>query len=314
MPDKTPVMLYACPAVSPEAWVKALKQAMPRLEIRVWPETGDPADVDYVLAWNPPAGLFPTLTHLRIIFSLGAGVDSLLNNLEIPPDIPLVRMVDPSLATGMAEFVLAQVLHYHRAMPEIEANQRARLWKPLPQPLAADRRIGILGYGQLGAYCAKCLAGLGFDVSIWSRDQKIVEGLTCFAGPGQLPNFFARSDIFVCLLPLTPETAGILDAHAFAAMPRGSFVINVARGGHLVEQDLLQALDTGQIAGATLDVFAVEPLPVDHPFWAHERIKVVPHMSALTQPGTAAPVIAENIRRHELGESLLHQVNRAKGY
>ena len=287
---------------------------MPQLEIRVWPETGDPADIDYVLVWNPPPGLFSTLAHLRIIFSLGAGVDNLLNNPEIPVDIPLVRMVDPSLATGMAEFVLAQVLHYHRSMPEIEANQRARIWKQLPQPLAADRRIGILGFGQLGAYCAKHLAGLGFDVSIWSRDQKIVDGLTCFAGPEQLPHFFARSDIFVCLLPLTAETTGILNAHAFAAMPHGSFVINVARGRHLVEQDLLQALDTGQIAGATLDVFTVEPLPAQHPFWEHERIKVAPHISALTQPRTAAPLIADNIRRHRLGRPLLHEVDRAKGY
>jgi glyoxylate/hydroxypyruvate reductase A len=312
--DDRPVLLYACPTVPADIWVPDFTRVLPEVEIRIWPEIGDPAEIDYAFVWHPPAGLFLRLSNLRVIFSLGAGVESLLANPEIPPAIPLIRMVDPSLATGMAEFVLMQVLHYHRRMPEVAANQRARLWQPLRPPVAQDRRVGILGYGQLGAHCAEVLVRLGFDVAIWSRQPRHGAGITCFAGREELAPFFARSEIVVCLLPLTPDTAGILDAAAFAAMPRGGFVINAGRGGHLVEADLLAALDHGQIAGATLDVFTVEPLPPAHPFWAHERITVVPHISALTQPRTAVPIIADNIRRHRSGLPLLHAVDRGRGY
>jgi glyoxylate/hydroxypyruvate reductase A len=312
--DDRPVLLYACPTVPPEIWVPDFARAMPEVEIRIWPEIGDPAEIDYAFVWHPPAGLFLQLTRLRVIFSLGAGVESLLANPEIPLGIPLIRMVDPSLATGMAEFVLMQVLHYHRRMPEVQANQRAGIWEALRPPVAADRTVGLLGHGQLGAHCAAVLAGLGFDVAVWSRSPRQVEGIACFAGRDGLGAFFARSEIVVCLLPLTPDTRGILNADAFAAMPRGGFVINVGRGGHLIEADLLAALDQGQLAGATLDVFTVEPLPAGHPFWTHERITVVPHISALTQPRTAVPVIAENIRRDRAGLPLLHEVDRARGY
>jgi glyoxylate/hydroxypyruvate reductase A len=314
MRGDTPVLLYACPTVPADLWVPDFARTLPEMEIRIWPEIGDPAEIDYVFVWHPPAGLFHRLSGLRVIFSLGAGVESLLANPDIPPGIPLIRMVDPSLATGMAEFVLMQVLHYHRRMPEVLANQRAGLWEVLRPPVAADRKVGLLGYGQLGAHCAGVLAGLGFDVAVWSRTPRAVTGITSFAGREGLGAFFARSEIVVCLLPLTPDTLGILNAAAFAAMPRGGFVINVGRGGHLVEADLLAALDQGQIAGATLDVFAVEPLPAGHPFWTHERITVVPHISALTQPRTAVPVIAETIRRDRSGLPLLHEVDRARGY
>jgi len=308
------VLLYACPGVPAEIWTPDFARVLPELEIRIWPEIGDPAEIDYAFVWHPPAGLFPRLTGLRVIFSLGAGVESVLADPELPPDIPVIRMVDPSLAQGMAEFVLMQVLHYHRRMPEVAANQRARLWQPLRPPVAQDRRVGILGFGQLGAHCAETLARLGFDVAVWSRTPRPAPGLTSFAGRDALPAFFARSEILVCLLPLTPDTAGILDAAAFAAMPHGGFVINAGRGGHLVEADLLAALDQGRIAGATLDVFNVEPLPTDHPFWVHDRITVVAHIAALTQPRTAVPVIAENIRRDQSGLPLLHAVDRARGY
>jgi glyoxylate/hydroxypyruvate reductase len=309
-----PVLLYACPTVPAEIWLPDFARCMPELEVRVWPTIGEPAEIDYVFVWHPPSGLFPRLTQLRLIFSLGDGVGSLLINPEIPAGLPLIRMVDPSLATGMAEFVLMQVLHYHRGMPEVLANQRAGLWKPIRPPVAEDRRVGILGFGQLGACCADWLVRLGFDVAVWSRSLKPVAGMTAFAGRPQLRAFLARSDIVVCLLPLTPDTLGVLDAAAFAAMPRGSFVINAGRGKHVVEADLLRALDSGQIAGATLDVFNHEPLPAEHPFWRHERVTVVPHIAALTQPRTAVPVIIETIRRDRSGLPLLHEVGRARGY
>jgi glyoxylate/hydroxypyruvate reductase A len=308
------VLLYACPPVPPDLWVSAFRQDMPELDVRIWPEISRPEEIDYAFVWHPPAGLFPALTRLRVIFSLGAGVEGLLANPELPARIPLIRMVDSSLAAGMAEFVIMQVLRYHRHMPEIEANQRMRLWKPLRSPIAKDRTVGILGFGQLGAHCAECLVSLGFDIAVWSRHPKTVTGITSFAGRAALPAFLARSEILVCLLPLTPDTLGILDAQAFAAMPPASFIINVGRGKHVVEEDLLRALDTGQIAGATMDVFTIEPLPESHPFWTHERVTVVPHISALTQPSTAVPLIAEAIRLDLAGLPLPHVVDRARGY
>lgn len=309
-----PVLLYACPTIPAEPWLSAFQNAMPELEFRVWPDIGNPADITYAFVWYPPAGLFSALTGLRAIFSLGAGVERLLARTDLPPHVPLIRMVDPSLGADMAIYVAMQVLHYHRRMPEFARLQRQALWQDLDVPMAQERTIGILGYGQLGALCAERLAPFGFDIAIWSRRPKDAPGLRCFTGAGQLPDFLGQSEILVCLLPLTPDTAGILNAETFAAMPPGSHLINVGRGGHLVEADLLAALASGQIAHATLDVFATEPLPPDHPFWQHEQITVTPHIAALTQPRTAAAMIADNIGRHRAGRSLLHVVDRSLGY
>ncbi|MCB8877109.1 2-hydroxyacid dehydrogenase [Acidisoma silvae] len=308
------VLLYVCPTVPAEPWVKAFAESLPDVEIRVWPDIGNPAEVTYAFVWHPPSVLFTQLTSLRAVFSLGAGVDKLLANPELPRDVPLIRMVDPSLGADMAIFVAMQVLHYHRRMPEFAAFQRERLWRALDVPMAHERRVGILGYGEMGALCADRLRSFGFNVGIWSRRPRSDAGLRCFAGLEQLPAFLAETDILVCLLPLTPETRGILNAAAFAAMPRGSFLINVGRGPHVVENDLLAALDSGQIAHATLDVFVQEPLAQEHPFWAHERVTVTPHVGALTQPHTAAVMIADNIRRDLAGESLLNTVDHALGY
>lgn len=307
-------LLYACPTVPAEPWVEAFARALPEVELRIWPDIGKPAEIDYAFVWHPPAGLFAQLTGLRAVFSLGAGVERLLANPELPPDMPLVRMVDPSLGADMAIYVTMQVLHYHRRMPEMARNQRAAAWVPLDVPVAARRRVGILGYGALGALCAERLAPFGFDIGIWSRRPKQAPGLRAYAGMAELAAFLAASDILVCLLPLTEDTRGILDARAFAAMPRGSHLINAGRGGHVVEADLLAALESGQIAHATLDVFAEEPLAAAHPFWRHERVTVTPHVAALTQPETAAAVIAENIRRHQAGGDLVNTVDRRRGY
>lgn len=309
-----PVLLYACPTIPAAPWVAALKTAMPDLDLRVWPDIGNPADIDYAFVWHPPEDLFASLTGLRAIFSLGAGVERLLSRRDLPPDVALIRMVDPSLGADMAIYVTMQVLHYHRRMPEFARQQRQALWQDLDVPMAQDRTIGILGYGQLGALCAERLAPFGFDIAVWSRRPKDAPGLRCFAGTTQLADFLAQSEILVCLLPLTPDTAGILNARTFASLPRGSSIINVGRGGHLVEDDLLAALASGQIAHATLDVFSAEPLPAGHPFWHHEQVTVTPHVAALTQPHTAAAMIADNIRRDRAGLSLLHVVDRGLGY
>ncbi|HTI00982.1 MAG TPA: glyoxylate/hydroxypyruvate reductase A [Acidisoma sp.] len=309
-----PVLLYACPTVPAEPWIVEFRRAMPEVEIRVWPDIGEPAEITHAFVWHPPRGLFARLPALRMVFSLGAGVERLLDHAELPPEIPLIRMVDPSLGRDMTIFVVMQALRYHRRMPEIERNQRARIWSEVDAPMASDRRIGILGYGELGRLCADSLKGFGFDLSVWSRSPRDAPGLRAFAGVAELPAFLARSEILVCLLPLTPETAGILNAETFAQLPQGACLINVGRGGHLVEADFLAALASGRIAEATLDVFAEEPLPADHPFWSHERITVTPHIAALTQPRTAVSMIAVNIGRDAAGLPPLYQVDRSRGY
>ncbi len=313
MSAERPVLLFACIGVPEDRWAEALAASAPGLELRFWPDAGAAEEIDYVLAWNLPNGFLGQFPHLRIIFSLGAGVERLLADPDLPA-APLIRMVDPSLAAAMNEFVLMRVLHYHRRMPEFEALQRQPLWRQLEAPLAKDRGVGIMGLGQLGLVCAQSLAALGFAVRGWSRTAKEAKGVATFAGEGQLTAFLAGSEILVCLLPLTPDTRGILNAANFDHLPRGAALINVARGGHLVEADLIPALDAGALSHATLDVFAHEPLPADHPFWRDGRITVIPHAAALTEPTTAAPRIAENIVRDRAGQPQLWVVDRESGY
>lgn len=307
-------LLFATDFDNPRDWVPALKAEMPELEVRVWPELGNPADIRYALTWNPRPGLPASLPNLRAIFSLGAGVDGILADPTLPPAIPLVRMVDDSLTEGMVEYVVWQVLAWHRQHEPYRAQQRKALWRPLPQKLARERRVGVMGLGELGQACARALAALDFDVAGWSRTRKSVDGVDCGAGPKGFDRFLARSEILVCLLPLTDDTRGILNAANFARLPAGAFVINAARGGHLVEADLLPALRDGHLAGAALDVFADEPLARDHPFWQDPRIAVTPHVASLTHARTAAKSVAANIRRAEAGEPLDNLVDRKRGY
>ncbi len=309
-----PVLLFACKGVETPAWLAAIQSELPDVEVREFPKVGDVEEIDFAFVWKYPPGLLRTLPRLRAIFSLGAGVESILADPDLPRDVPLVRMVDPGLAIGMNEFVLMRVLHYHRQMPQHEANQRVRRWARLVPPLPQDRQVGILGCGQLGGMCARTLLGLGFDVAVWSRGPKLIDGATMFAGAAQLGAFLARTEILVCLLPLTQDTAGIINARNLALLPRGAFFINVARGQHVVDADLLAALDSGHVEGATLDVFQTEPLPLEHRYWVHPRVTVVPHMAAVTQIKTAAHTLAGNVRRVLAGEPLPHAVDRARGY
>lgn len=309
-----PVMLFACFHVDQAAWLAALAAADPALQIRVWPEIGDPAEIDYAFVWKQPKGVLDGLPNLKAVFSLGAGVEHVLLDDSLPAHIPLVRMVDPTLVSGMVEFVVMRVLHYHRHMPAYEHQQRARLWRPLGQTQAGDRRVGILGLGELGAASARALAGFGFDVLGWSRTHKDIAGVTGYSGAEGLTAMLALTDILVCLLPLTAQTRGILNHATLSLLPQGAYLINAARGGHLVEEDLIPLLDAGHLAGATLDVFATEPLPPDHPFWTHPAITILPHAAALTHPRTASQIIAANIARHRAGQGLVNLVERARGY
>lgn len=311
---KPPVLLFACDGVDQTAWLTALGAALPDAEVRVWPQIGEPAEIDYALLWKRPAAIVADLPNLRVLFSMGAGVEALLADPTLPSGFPLARMVDPSLGEGMREYVLHRVLHYHRRMPELAAAQSEGVWRPLVCKPAGAQRIGLLGLGELGRSCGAALVALGFDVAGWSRTPRDLPGITTFAGDDGLAAMLARTDILVCLLPLTSATEDILNADLFAVLPRGAQLINVARGRHLVEDDLLAALDSGQLAHATLDVFRVEPLPAGHPFWTHPKIDVTPHCSALTNPTTAARTLAANIARDRAGQTIPDLVDRTRGY
>jgi glyoxylate/hydroxypyruvate reductase A len=218
------------------------------------------------------------------------------------------------MAETMTETVIQHVLNAHRDYDTYREQQAARIWRQLPQLRAQDRRVGILGLGELGLAGARAVKGLGFDVAGWSRRPKEIEGIATFAGAGELGPFLSRTEILVCLLPLTAETRDILNATTLAQLPRGATVINIARGGHVVDDDLLAALDSGQVGRAVLDVFHTEPLPPEHPFWGHPRVTLLPHVAAATDPRSAVRQVAENVRRLKAGLPLLNVVDRAAGY
>ncbi len=307
-------LLFACAGVDSAPWLAGLAAELPEFDVRLWPDVGDPSEIDYAFVWKPTGDVFKGLSNLRMVFCLGAGVDALLGHNVLPGGIPLVRMVDPGLAVGMNEFVLMQVLHYHRRMHDYAVLQKGARWQPLDQKLPEDRVVGIMGLGNLGGTCAKTLVSLGFDVRGWSRSPKQVDGVRSFSGEAGLDDFLRETEILVCLLPLTPETTGILDAGLFARLPLGACLINVARGAHAVDADLLAALESGHLAGVTLDVFHQEPLPADHPYWRHPKVIVVPHCSALTQPKTAVRTLVANLRRHINGQAVENIVDIARGY
>jgi len=307
-------LLFRSSVDSEARWKPQLGRLMPELEVRVWPDVGDPADIDYALVWRPEPGLLASLPNLKLILSLGAGVDHILCDPLLPHDLPIVRLVDPYMTDAMSEYVVLQVLRLHRQDLDYRAQQEAAVWRELAQKNAAERCVGILGAGALGQDAARKLKRLGFDVALWSRSERAFEGLASYAGAAGLTALLGRSEILVCLLPLTPETEGILNTSTFTLLPKGAALINAARGGHLVEEDLLAALAAGRLSAAVLDVFREEPLPAGHPFWRHPRIIVTPHIAAATHPPTAAPIILDNIRRYEEGRPLLNRVDPAQGY
>lgn len=309
-----PAVLFRSDNDSADEWRTALTERIPDLDFRVWPEVGDPSDIGFALVWKVPAGAFDGLPNLKAVCSLGQGVDHLFTDPHFPKGPHVLRIVDPWMGRAMAEWVLLQVLRFHRQGPAYERFQRERRWVKLPAPETSTRRVGLLGLGALGAEAATTIAALGFDVAGWSRSRKSIEGVASYAGAEQLDAFLARTDILCCLLPLTPETTDLIDAKLLAKLPEGAFVVNSGRGAHLVEEALLAALDNGHIAGAALDVFRVEPLPEGHPFWAHPKVQVWPHVSAQTNAESGADQVAENIRRVFAGETPFNTVNPERQY
>jgi len=308
-------LLFLSKADDPVQWSALLRQHLPDLDIRVWPETGNVAEIETAMVWNHPPGELNRYPNLRLILSLGAGVNHVLDDPDLPANVPIARIVDPAgLTAGMVEYAVLAVLRYHRCLDVYERFQREAKWKKLPIPDTGRRGVGILGLGEIGGACAQAISAFGFPVAGWSRTPKSVDGVISYVGDGGLKPFLARTDILVCVLPLTAATRGIINADLLAALPKGAFVINIARGGHVVDSDLIAALDSGHIAGATLDVFQPEPLPSDHPFWRHPKVTMTPHIASLTNPETAVLPIVENLKRLKDGKPLINLVDRTTGY
>jgi glyoxylate/hydroxypyruvate reductase A len=292
-------------------WIDALARELPDARIRVWPEAGD--SIDYAVVWKPPAELIAGLAGARAVFNLGAGVDAIAELPAWPAGVPLIRLEDAGMAEQMAEYVTYAVLRRYREFDAYEDAQRARDWRPRRRLDKGTYRVGMLGMGVLGRAVANALLTLGFSVSCWSRTQKELPSLASFTH-GQLDAFLASCRILVCMLPVTPETRAMLNRDVLSRLPRGAYVVNVARGALIVDQDLVSLIDAGHLAGATLDVFHDEPLPSGHAFWHHPRITVTPHVSAMTQIEESVAQIADKIRRLEAGLPVSGVVDPARSY
>jgi glyoxylate/hydroxypyruvate reductase A len=306
-------VLYISDAPRAAAWARFFADAAPDIAFHAWPETGELGDIEYVIAWQAPPGLLASLPNLKVLFSSGAGVDH-VDFASVPAGVAIVRMVEPGIINGMVEYVTMSVLALHRDLFDYVAFQARGEWRTIEVLPAAARTVGVMGLGVLGQAVLERLRTFGFSLRGWNRSPRAIEGVECFAGADTLEAFLAGCDMLICLLPLTAQTRGILGREVFQALPRGAFVINVGRGGHLDAAALIAALDAGQVARAILDVTEPEPLPPDSPLWLHPRVVITPHIASMTQPGTAAPLLLENLRRHQRGEPLRGVVDRLRGY
>lgn len=307
-------LLIIYPDMELEPYVEVLLNLEPKLDIRIWPQIGNADDIEFAIAWNHPPGEFKKFKNLKCIASFGAGVDGILSDSDLPKDVVITRVVESSMPQFMSEYVILSVLNYCRQFDIYKNDKTKKRWQPRIPLLARDIQIGVMGLGQLGGDVATKLVQLGFMVAGWSRTPKTIHGVLCHAGNDALEDFLSQTDILICLLPLTAATEGILNRHVFDKLPKGAYLINVARGRHLKEADLLDVLESGQLSGACLDVFRVEPLPEDHPFWNHPDIIITPHISSLTDPKAVMPQIYENYHRMKSGEPLLHVVDVKQGY
>jgi glyoxylate/hydroxypyruvate reductase A len=305
-------VLYKADPVRGALWARRFAQLAPDVPFRVWPDIGDPSTVRYLVAWQPD-DLAAKLPNLEIVFSVGAGVDQ-LDLSQIPAHLPVVRMIEPGIVDGMVEYVTQAVLTIHRDLFDYQLQQQARVWQPMPLRAAASRRIGVLGLGMLGTAVLQRLRLFGFACAGWSRSQHEIEGIDCYAGDAGLEAFLARTDVLICLLPLTDATRGLLGRQVFDTLPRGASLVHVGRGPQLIGADLLDALERGQIHSAVLDVSDPEPLPADHPLWAQPRVRITPHIASATRPESAVDAVLENLRRYRAGERMTGQIDRTRGY
>jgi glyoxylate/hydroxypyruvate reductase A len=294
-----------------DAWLAALSRALPEAQIDGWP--GAAADPDYALVWKAPTDLVASLGRPRAVFNLGAGVDS-LECSALPSGVPVIRLEDAGMAAQMTEYVCHAVLRRYRELDQYAEQQRSRQWRPRERIDKRTFGVGILGLGLLGRTVATALAPFGFPLSGWNHRGKPLPGVAVHAGAEGLDRFLAGARVLICLLPLTGDTRGLLDRRRLSCLPRGAYLVNVARGPIVVDEDLLALLDEGHLGGAMLDVFHDEPLPVSHPFWHHPRITLTPHVSAVTSVDESIAQIAAKIRRLEAGLPVSGVVDRERGY
>lgn len=299
------------PGRDPKVWIEALQQQLPGIDLQVYPQIDRPEAVEMALVWQHPPGFLTSLPNLKLISSLGAGVDHILSDPAVGEEMPIVRIVDEKLTWSMTNYVVLGVMNFHRQLVRYQEDQRKKVWDMSNPEIPV--KIGVMGVGALGGDAMDKLHGLGFEVVGFGFTEKKDFRYPYFAKT-QLNQFLAEINVLVCLLPLTPETEGILNLDLFQACTKGTYLINVARGKHLVEEDLLSALNQGYLSGALLDVFRVEPLPQEHPFWAEERIQLTPHIASVTNPRAAAPQIITNYKRLKASQPLLNLVNRTRGY
>lgn len=311
-------IIFYHPFFEAKQWLSGIQSRLPEAKVRQW-RRGDSLPADYALVWQPPHEMLANRVALKGIFALGAGVDAILGQQRrhpgiLPAGVPLIRLEDTGMSLQMQEYVVSCTLRYFRRMDEYQLQQQQKLWQPL-QPHHHDQfTVGILGAGVLGKSVAQKLTEFGFTVRCWSRTAKNIDGVGSFAGHEQLPAFLQGTQLLINLLPNTPETAGILNQPLFSQLNANAYVINVARGAHLLECDLLAAMQVGKVAAATLDVFAEEPLAPMHPFWTHPRITLTPHIAAITLPEIAMDQVVANIQAIEAGREPVGLVDVARGY
>ncbi|MEQ8302414.1 MAG: glyoxylate/hydroxypyruvate reductase A [Cyclobacteriaceae bacterium] len=297
-----------------DIWIKALKEVDASLDIRAFPNDTGKKDIDFALTWRHPYGIFKEYPNLKCISSMGAGVDHLLKDPDLPRQAALTRLVDPYLAQDMTEFVLALCMNHLRDLYSFKIKQTQSIWKPGRYLRIEDVRVGVMGMGEIGGRVAEGLQKVGFKVQGWTRTKKNHSNILIYAGKEGFSEFLSSTDILVCVLPLTQETEGILNRKTFECLPKDAFIINVGRGAHVVDQDLLDMIAEGHLSGASLDVFHTEPLPASNALWKHPRINITPHIASITYPESVAPQIVENYYRMKDNKPLLNLVSREKGY
>ncbi|MCM4157765.1 glyoxylate/hydroxypyruvate reductase A [Gramella sp. AN32] len=307
-------LLIVCPGRDPGTWIRELKREDSSVEIERFDEDHKKEEVEFILSWNHPRGIFQDYPNLKVIASMGAGVDHIISDPDIPENIKITKVIDDSLEGDMSNFVLMQCLNYLRNTYRFYRNQQKHTWDKRMYRRPENTIVGILGMGILGQVVGEKLFNNGFKVQGWSASEKDLENIKTYAGDSNLNQFLKNSAILICLLPLTSETENFLNREVFQKLPKGAYLINVARGGHLNEDDLIEFLDNEHLAGAALDVFKTEPLPEDHVFWEHSKIHITSHVASITHPESIVPQILENYQRMKTGKKLKHTIDRDKGY
>lgn len=300
-----------CPGKNPNVWIESLRKNQPDIDLQIYPEIDRPEEVEMALLWQHPPGYLSNFPNLKLISSLGAGVDHILSDKAVPESMPIVRIVDEKLTWSMTNYVVMGVLNFHRQITRYQRDQKRKVWDMSTPEIPV--KIGVMGVGALGGDVLDKLNYMGFSVCGFGFSEK-EDFPYPYYSKNKLDDFLKEINVLVCLLPLTPDTEGILNLDLFKKCNPGTFLINVARGKHLVEEDLIPALDKGYLSGALLDVYRVEPLPEAHPFWGEERIQLTPHIASVTNPEAAAPQIIDNYRRMKSNRPLNNLVNRQKGY